>query len=247
LWADEFHQVGASADRMDPTRLTLPDVRAQARLVGDDLHELLVWTGPRNDLAHGDEGLPAHGSGCFDRSTEVLVVVTSSRLVSHNREYRGVVEEDVDPSHHLHGSRGEALDLAPPTEIRDGELDTRLEALADLGDRRDQLGLVPARRSIEAQVWAAVERIVLKYRPVEAAGGRGGKAVIVDEPTLCTRRCGERFSVAFRPRGEVARRRAPDDVRLGGRGRALRGDDGAAGPAAGRGRALGAAGRAGRR
>jgi hypothetical protein len=35
------------------------------------------------------------------------------------------------------------------------------------------------------------------------------------------------------PRGEVARRRAPDDIRIGGRGGALRGDDGAAGPAAG--------------
>src|SRR5262245_13318071 len=57
------------------------------------------------------------------------------------------------------------------------------------------------------------------------------------------------------PRGEVARRRAPDDVRLGGRGGALRGEgggavrgaDGAAGPAAGRGRTLGAASRAARR
>src|SRR5215469_3934611 len=57
----------------------------------------------------------------------------------------GIVGEDVDLSHRLHGLRGQALDLAPPAEIRDDELDTRLEALADVGDRRDQLGLVPAR------------------------------------------------------------------------------------------------------
>jgi len=63
----------------------------------------------------------------------------------HRREHRRVVEEDVDLSHRLHGLRGQALDLAPPAEIRDDELDTRLEALADVGDRRDQLGLLPAR------------------------------------------------------------------------------------------------------
>jgi hypothetical protein len=49
-----------------------------------------------------------------------------------------------------------------------------------------------------------------------------------------------------RPRGEVARRRGDDGVRLGGRRRALCGDDAADGAAAGGGRAAGAAGGAAR-
>src|SRR5262245_19285222 len=134
---------------------------------------------------------------------------SSSVVRRHDGDLRKACRDCAQPQHRLldcdgvlpdHPARKPrarfALDkaLELPDEIADeriagagGEADEYhhgTRRMSGRGNDHDRAVAIQITRSIEAQVWAAVERIVLKYRSVDAAGGRGGKAVIVDEPTL---------------------------------------------------------------
>src|SRR6516225_7642345 len=125
--------------------------------------------------------------------------VSPSVVRRHDGDLRKACRDCAHPQHRLldcdgvlpdHPAREPgarfALDkaLELPDEIADeriagaaGEADEYHDGtrrMSGRGNDHDRAVAIHIVGSTEAQVWAAVERNVLKYRPVDTAGGRGG-------------------------------------------------------------------------